>query len=49
MKDPERGRKLDEQGLGAKILVGDAYTSFYREAHEKAKKYTAWAKQRPQK
>jgi tripartite-type tricarboxylate transporter receptor subunit TctC len=49
MKDPEHGRKLDEQGLGVKVLVGDAYASFYREAHEKAKKYTAWAKQRPQK
>jgi tripartite-type tricarboxylate transporter receptor subunit TctC len=49
MKDPEHGRKLDEQGLGVKILVGDEHMAFYREAHEKAKKYTAWAKQRPQK
>ncbi|MFM9846927.1 MAG: Bug family tripartite tricarboxylate transporter substrate binding protein [Hyphomicrobiaceae bacterium] len=49
MKDPEHGRRLDEQGLGIKVLVGDAYAAFYREVHEKARKYTAWAKQRPQK
>ncbi len=49
MKDPEHTKRLDEQGLGVKILVGDEYAAFYREAHEKARKYTAWAKQRPQK
>ena len=49
MNDPEHGRRLDEQGLGTKILTGDEHMAFYREAHEVAKKYTAWAKERPQK
>ena len=49
MKDPEHVRRLEEQGLGIKILTGEEHLKFYAEIHEKAKKYVAWAKQRPQK
>ena len=49
MRDPEHIKKLDEQGLATKILVGEEHIRFYREAHEKARKYVEWAKKRPQK
>lgn len=49
MKDPEHVRRLEEQGLAIKTLIGDEHMKFYREIHEKSKKYVAWAKQRPQK
>jgi tripartite-type tricarboxylate transporter receptor subunit TctC len=49
MKDPEHMRRMDDQGLAIKALTGEDHMRFYREAHEKAAKYVAWAKQRPQK
>jgi tripartite-type tricarboxylate transporter receptor subunit TctC len=49
MADPEHSRRLDEQGLTIRIMVGDEYRRYYREAHENAKKYAALAKARPAK
>jgi len=49
MKDPDHVKRMDEQGLGIKALVGEELMTFYREAHEKAAKYVKWAKERPQK
>ena len=49
MKDPEHIRRLEEQGLAIKIMVGEDYAKFYGEVHEKSKKYVEWAKKRPQK
>jgi tripartite-type tricarboxylate transporter receptor subunit TctC len=48
MNDPEHVRRLEEQGLGIKVLTGDDHNKFYREIHEKARKYVEWAKKRPQ-
>jgi len=49
MEDPEHVKKLDDQGIAIKIMVGDEYTKYFADAHAKAKKYTEWAKSRPQK
>ena len=49
MADPEHIKKLEEVGLGIKVMAGAEYDKYYAEAHEKAKKYTEWAKKRPQK
>ncbi len=49
MKDPEHVRRLEEQGLAIKTLIGDEHMKFYLEIHEKSKKYVEWAKKRPQK
>lgn len=49
MADPEHNRRLEEQGLTVRVMVGDEYLKYYRDAHEKARKYTAWAKARPAK
>ena len=49
MTDPEHVRKLEDQGLAIKIMVGDEYAAYFAETHAKARKYTEWAKNRPQK
>ncbi|WP_072386045.1 tripartite tricarboxylate transporter substrate binding protein [Hyphomicrobium sp. CS1BSMeth3] len=49
MKDPDHVKRLEDAGLAIKIMVGDEYVKYYNETHEKAKKYTEWAKNRPQK
>jgi tripartite-type tricarboxylate transporter receptor subunit TctC len=49
MEDPEHVSKLESQGLAIKIMVGEEYAKYFAEAHAKAKKYTDWAKSRPQK
>ena len=48
MEDPEHLGKLEAQGLAIKILVGEEYANYFAETHAKAKKYTEWAKSRPQ-
>jgi len=48
MEDPDHIAKLEASGLGVKIMVGAEYERYYRETHEKAKKYVEWAKTRPQ-
>ncbi len=49
MEDPEHVKKLEDQGLAIKIMVGEEYAKYFAETHAKAKKYTEWAKKRPQK
>ena len=39
----EHVAKLEEVGLGIKVMVGADYEKYYADAHEKAKKYTEWA------
>jgi tripartite-type tricarboxylate transporter receptor subunit TctC len=47
MEDPEHVKKLEEQGLAIKIMIGDEYEKYFADTHAKAKKYTEWAKSRP--
>ena len=47
MADPEHNAKLEAQGLTVRVMVGDEYRRYYRDAHESAKKYAATAKARP--
>ena len=49
MQDPEHVQKLEAAGLAIKIMVGDEYARYYKDTHEKAKKYTEWAKKQEQK
>jgi len=49
MEDPEHVKKMEEQGLAIKIMVGEEYAKYYRELHAKATKYTEWARKRPHK
>jgi tripartite-type tricarboxylate transporter receptor subunit TctC len=49
MADPEHVKKLEEVGLAIKVMVGAEYQKYYDEMHERAAKYTEWAKKRPQK
>jgi len=46
MEDPEHVKKLEEQGIAIKIMIGDEYEKYFAETHAKAKKYTEWAKSR---
>jgi tripartite-type tricarboxylate transporter receptor subunit TctC len=48
MEDPEHVSKLENQGLAIKIMVGEEYVKYFADTHAKAKKYTEWAKSRPQ-
>jgi len=49
MMDPEHTKRLEAQGLTVRVMVGEEYRRYYREAHENAKKYAALAKSRPAK
>jgi tripartite-type tricarboxylate transporter receptor subunit TctC len=49
MADADHVKRLEDAGLAIKIMVGAEYEAYYKETHEKAKKYTEWAKTRPQK
>ena len=46
MEDPDHVEKLEAAGLAIKVMSGDEYVAYYKETHEKAKKYTEWAKKR---
>jgi tripartite-type tricarboxylate transporter receptor subunit TctC len=48
MDDPDHVSKLENQGLAIKVMVGDEYAKYFLDTHAKAKKYTEWAKSRPQ-
>jgi len=48
MADPDHVGKLENQGLAIKVMVGEEYTKYFLDTHAKAKKYTEWAKNRPQ-
>jgi tripartite-type tricarboxylate transporter receptor subunit TctC len=47
MDDPEHVKKMDEAGLGLKVMVGEEYAKYYRDLHAQAAKYTEWARSRP--
>ena len=47
MEDPDHVSKLENQGLGIKVMVGEEYAKYFADTHAKAKKYTDWAKNRP--
>jgi tripartite-type tricarboxylate transporter receptor subunit TctC len=49
MDDPEHVKKMDEAGLGLRVMVGEEYAKYWRELHAKAAKYTEWARSRPHK
>ena len=49
MDDPEHVKKMDDAGLGLRVMVGEEYAKYYRELHAKAAKYTEWARARPHK
>jgi len=49
MEDPEHVKKLEEAGLGLRVMIGEEYAKYYRELHAKAAKYTEWARSRPHK
>ena len=36
MQDPDHVSKLENQGLGIKIMTGDAYAQYFAETHAKA-------------
>jgi tripartite-type tricarboxylate transporter receptor subunit TctC len=48
MDDPDHVNKLENQGLAIKVMVGEEYARYFADTHAKARKYTEWAKSRPQ-
>jgi tripartite-type tricarboxylate transporter receptor subunit TctC len=44
MADPDHVKRLEDAGLAIKPMIGDDYVKYFNETHEKAKKYTEWAK-----
>jgi tripartite-type tricarboxylate transporter receptor subunit TctC len=48
MADPDHVRRMEEAGLGIKVIAGDEYAAFYRDQHARARKYTEWARSRMQ-
>jgi len=46
MADADHVKRLEEQGLTIKPMVGEEFAKFYIEAHEKARKYVDWARKR---
>ena len=46
MDDPDHMKKMEEQGLQLKVMVGEEYAKYYRELHAKSAKYTEWARKR---
>jgi tripartite-type tricarboxylate transporter receptor subunit TctC len=48
MDDPEHIKKLEDAGLGLKVMIGDEYAKYYKDLHAKAIKYTEWSKKRQQ-
>jgi len=49
MEDPEHVKKLEDQGIAIKIMVGEEYAKYFAETHAKSKKYLELARKRPQK
>lgn len=48
MNDPDHNKRMEEQGLAVKPLDAAGFAALWKEEHEKARKYTDWAKKRPQ-
>ncbi len=49
MAHPDHVKKLEDQGIAIRIMVGEEYAKYFADTHAKAKKYTEWAKTRPMK
>src|SRR5262245_57155508 len=49
MEHPDHVKKLEDQGIAIKLMVGEEYEKYFADIHAKAKKYTEWAKTRPMK
>ena len=43
INDPEHIKKMDEQGLALRPMVGAEYAKYYADSHAAATKYTEWA------
>lgn len=43
MANPEHVKKLEDAGLGIKVMVGEEYAKYYRDLQATAAKYTEWA------
>lgn len=43
MASPDHVKKMEDVGLGIKVMVGAEYAKYYAELHAKAAKYTEWA------
>ena len=48
MADPDHVKRMDDQGLAVKAMPAAEFQKYWLEQHEIAKKYTDWAKKRPQ-
>ena len=48
MADPEHVKKMDEQGLAIRAMPPAEFAAYWKAQHETARKYTDWAKNRPQ-
>lgn len=48
MADPEHVKRLDEQGIAVRAMPAAEFAAYWKEQHEIARKYTDWAKKRPQ-
>ena len=49
MENPDHIKKLEDQGLAIRVMVGDEYAKYFADTHARARKYTEWAKNRPAK
>jgi tripartite-type tricarboxylate transporter receptor subunit TctC len=49
MQDPGYVSRMESTGLALKIMVGAEYERYYKEAHDHARKYVEWARNRPRK
>ena len=49
MEDPAHVSRMESAGLALKIMTGAEYERYYKDAHENAKKYVEWARNRPRK
>jgi tripartite-type tricarboxylate transporter receptor subunit TctC len=48
-ESPDHVKKMEDQGLAIKIMVGDEYARYFADTHARAKKYAEWARTRPHK
>src|SRR5262245_60610273 len=46
MEHPDHVKKLEDQGIAIKIMVGEEYAQYFADTHAQAKKYTEWARTR---
>jgi tripartite-type tricarboxylate transporter receptor subunit TctC len=44
MADPDHVKRLEDAGLAIKPMIGADYVKYFNDTHEKARKYTEWAK-----